>query len=388
MNFYHIAVKNFRRRKTNMIFLVSGMIVGITTVITLFLLTQAMENSLSEDFDAMGSRLLILPSTEQVSFTFEGVTLAESVAYDIHFLSFDILDKIKNSHISDKLLAVSPRYFNKIMVNGVDLTVVGIDFEEEIILKPYWKIEGYFPEGSNQILLGNWAAERLSLATGQKIDIQNETFTITGILKELGEQDDDRGFVTLVQASKFEGEMGGLGFIEISVKTEGDTGILDKVVKQLNQEIPETRITSVKEAIDIRRKMIEQFKHFSILISGLMLITASLSVATSMQSSINERTKELGILRAIGFRKNHIIKIMVIEVNILSAIGGLAGYLIGTGTAFLISQFINDFKLTISLDPLLALYSISLAAAVGTASSTYPAIRAASMSPADSLRQI
>ncbi len=388
MRFYHIAVNNFRRRKTNMVFLITGMVVGIATLVALFLLTQAMESSLSEDFDAMGSRVLILPKTDQASFSFGGVMLAEEVTYDIQLLSVDVLEKIKDSPTRDNLLAVAPRYISNTEVRGINMNVVAIDFGEEVLLRPYWKIEGNAPEENNQILLGRWAADSLGLSPGQKVDVFDETYTVTGILEELGEQDDYNGFITLGQSDHIIQGQYGLSYIELLVESNNKSDVLDEVITALSAQIPEARVTSVKEAIDVRREMVQRFKNFFLLVSGLMLLIASLSAATSMQSSVNERTKELGIFRAMGFRKKHIIKIIAIEANILSVTGGILGYLIGTGIAFAISRFINDFKLAIKLDPVLALSVIALAAAIGTVSSAYPAIRGASMDPADALRQI
>jgi putative ABC transport system permease protein len=388
MHFYHIAINNMRRRKTNMIFLVAGMVIGIATLVTLFLLTQAMEKSLSKDFDAVGSRVLVFPGADQASFTFEGVTLAQGVTYDIELFSYEVLEKIKESSVRDKLLAVAPKYIRHVDANGLNMTIMAVDFDEEILLRPYWEIAGVVPKEENQILLGSWAAESLHLSPGQKINIDQEIFTVSGVLNELGEQDDDKGFIALSQANNHEAAQESISFIELSVETKGDNNILDQVVSQLSIEIPEARVTSVKEAIDVRREMVERFKNFFILISGLMLLIASLSVATSMQSSINARTKELGIFRAIGFRKKHIIKIIALEANILSIGGGFLGYLIGTGAAYLSTKFITDFKLAISFNPILALSVILLAAFLGTVSSAYSAVKGASMDPSDALRQI
>ena len=105
-------------------------------------------------------------------------------------------------------------------------------------------------------------------------------------------------------------------------------------------------------------------------------------------SSVDERTKEIGIFRAIGFRKRHVIGIILFEISILSLIGGVVGYLIGMATSSLIVKQIFTSSVTITFQPELLLLSIILSQAVGLTSGLIPALKASKMDPWEALRHI
>jgi len=107
-----------------------------------------------------------------------------------------------------------------------------------------------------------------------------------------------------------------------------------------------------------------------------------------MMFSVNERTREIGIFRAIGFRKMHVVKIIMTEALILSFISGVLGYALGMAVALTAGSKIAGMSIIIPFDPYLAAGAVTLAVFVGTLATVYPALKAAKIDPANALRHM
>ncbi len=109
---------------------------------------------------------------------------------------------------------------------------------------------------------------------------------------------------------------------------------------------------------------------------------------TTMMSSVNERTREIGIFRAVGFRKSHIVLVVLLEALALSLLSGLVGWTIGTAGSSLVASQVARLEVSVAWDPLLAAEGVGLALLVGLVGSSYPALRASGLDPAEALRSI
>ncbi|MPN18398.1 Macrolide export ATP-binding/permease protein MacB [bioreactor metagenome] len=115
-------------------------------------------------------------------------------------------------------------------------------------------------------------------------------------------------------------------------------------------------------------------------------MTSALVVAISMISSVRERTRDIGVLGAIGFRKSHILQIIIQEVFMVSLIGGIVGYFLGMGLAAAYGPTIAKMAISIPWQPILGLYSILGAVLISLLASVYPAWKAAKLDPIEALR--
>jgi putative ABC transport system permease protein len=132
-----------------------------------------------------------------------------------------------------------------------------------------------------------------------------------------------------------------------------------------------------------------QFKQFSYGVSLVVVLVGALVVLVTMMGSVRERTEEIGIFRAIGFRKIHVFKIILLEAGVISAVAGLLGYFAGFGvTKGALRIFSESGGASILPSIKLAATAFGLAVLVGLASSIYPAFLAARMDPNQALNTI
>ena len=132
-----------------------------------------------------------------------------------------------------------------------------------------------------------------------------------------------------------------------------------------------------------------QFKRFSYAMAGVVIFIGSLIVFVTMMGSVNERTTEIGVFRAIGFRKSHIMRIILLEAAMVSLLAGFLGYVVGMGGAKLALPFMAESKNALLIwNSTVAFGSVGLALALGVLASLYPALHASKMDPIESLRAL
>jgi putative ABC transport system permease protein len=264
--------------------------------------------------------------------------------------------------------------------------VVGVNFASELSLKKWWKINGDEPAAEQDLIVGNEAAERFQLKPGSSIEIKGEKFKVTGVLETTGSQDDGLVFMYMPVTQKLFGKEGKVGMVEVAALCKNCP--ISEIVAQISEKMPSAKVTAVQQVVEGRMDTLHNFRKFSLGISGLVLFVGSMVVFVTMMGSVNERTREIGIFSAIGFRRSHIMKIILLEAFVVSLMAGVAGYLAGIGVTRLLLSFLSEHMPHFSLDPLVAVGAVFLAIVVGLLASLYPAMTASKMDTSEALRTL
>lgn len=387
MRISDIALANLRRRKARALFSIFGLLLGTATMVALTSITTAMKADLADKLDQYGANIVVTPRANDLSLTYGGVTVG-GVAYDVKDLPADTVSRIKSIKNRESLSAVAPKLLGAVRADGTDRPVllVGVDFPSEFHMKKWWDVTGKKPSGQDEVLLGATLAQRLGKSAGDGITLNGHPFRVAGVLHELGGQEDSLVFGDLAMTQELLGQPGRISLVEVSALCT--TCPIEEIVAQINEAVPEAKAVALKQAVRGREETIGRLDRFSLAVGAVVLLIGTLVVLTTMMSSVNERTREIGIFRAVGFRRNHIIRLILLESLVISLAGGILGYLAGVAVARVAAPLMAGGPLTVGWSPVLGLGAVSAAAVVGLLASAYPAYRAAQLDPAEALRFI
>jgi putative ABC transport system permease protein len=271
-------------------------------------------------------------------------------------------------------------------VDSHKVLLAGVDFKASAILKPWWQMKGKLPD-DNSVILGAEAARILNLNVGDRFHTKDRHFNVSGILKPTGSQDDQLVFARLDTAQSLFNKNGRVSMAEVAALCQDCP--IEAMVKQISDALPGAKVMAIQQVVKGRMETLGHFKKFSYGISGVILLIGSLVVLVTMMGSVRERTDEIGIFRAIGFRKRHVMKIVFLEAAIVSGLAGIFGYLLGWGvTKVTVRFFIEGHSGFVPLNLEFATGALILALIIGLVSSAYPAILASRLDPNEALRAL
>lgn len=385
MKLHDIAINNLRRRKGKVFFLVTGLLVGVAAVVALLTTTKILEEDIMHQMDEFGANIIITPKSEGLSLSYGGLNIG-GLSFDLKEISEADLAKIKNIHNAANIRIVSPKVFGVFEQDGKKALAVGVDFGSELSLKKWWQVIGVKPVADDELLVGREVAEKFKLMVGSPMTIGQDQFKVVGVLAPTGSQDDGLIFMKMPIAQKVFKKEGTVGMAEVAALCKNCP--ISDIVSQISEQIPTAKVTAIQQVVEGRMDTLHNFRKFSLGVSGLVLFVGSMVVFVTMMGSVNERTREIGIFSAIGFRKSHIMKIILLEATIVSFLAGIIGYMMGIGVTRLILAFVTEHTPKFSLDPLVAVGAVFLAVLTGTIASLYPAITASRMDPSEALRTL
>ncbi len=386
MNLRTISFRSIGRRKGKAILISAGLAVGIASLVSIISLTMAFNRSISEELGSYGFNIVAYPASASLSISYGGMTISGVNASRMKPLTMADAEKIRSLLAGNALRSISPKAVRLAEVQGKKVVVVGVDFGAERSIKTWWKISnGADPRGDSEIVIGARAASALRLREGATVTLGRERFVVSGILDETGSQDDDVVFADLKRVWRALGRDGEVDIIEMAA---GNSKDVEEIVDMVSRALPDATVSSVKQAVQYKRSTMAALGRFGVGVTGFIMGVAGLVVFLTLMGSVRERTSEIGVFRAIGFRKSDVSRIIYIESFVLSLVGGLAGSIGGFIAAAWLPSVAGLGDMAIGLDPLVMLLGVASSVAVGLIASVIPARRAADMDPAEALKAI
>jgi putative ABC transport system permease protein len=270
--------------------------------------------------------------------------------------------------------------------------VYGIHIADQSALKPWWKVEGrYFKDDeTDTMIVGRSLAEKENLKVGQVLNFGPDKVptTIVGILERTGTQDDEFHFLPLESTQKLFGKTGQITTIAIKVQ---DMARIPEIGKKL-EEIPDIQVVTMTQVMGTIMNLVgsAQALLFSVII--VALIISAVGIINTLMMSVNERTREFGMMKAVGASGCDIGRLIFIETLLMTLIGAVAGLIVSMAGSSLVEGFVRGIipyapsgKL-ITLDGWIVGICVAFSVVLGVLCSIYPAVRSARMTPLEAMR--
>ena len=385
MTLKHISFKNLLRRKGKASFVLAGLVIGVSTVVGIISFVEATTSDINHKLEKYGANILIVPRTENLTLTYGGLSLG-GVSFEMEEIRQEELARVNSIKNARNIAALGPLVLGVVKVDSHKVLLAGVDFKASAILKPWWQIKGKVPD-DNGVILGAEAARILNLNVGDPFKIKDRLFSVSGILKPTGSQDDQLVFAQLATAQSLFNKNGRISMAEVAALCQDCP--IEAMVKQISDALPGAKVMAIQQVVKGRMETLGHFKKFSYGISGVILLIGSLVVLVTMMGSVRERIDEIGIFRAIGFRRRHVMEIVFLEAAIVSGLAGILGYMLGWGvTKAAVLFFIEGHSGFVPFNLELATGAFMLALLIGLVSSAYPAIMASRLDPTEALRAL
>jgi len=396
MKLYQMVAKDIMRRKQRVLYAALGVVVGTMTVVGILTIALAGEARIYSQLEKYGANLIVIPAISNIDVQLGDMSLG-TLTVGENYIPEEKLPEIRQIAdgkirealgIKDEgnIATLAPKLYMNTEVGGISVMVVGVDPQEERKIKTWWRIqEGEYLEGADQALVGAVAAELLELNTGDTIELNGSAITVTGILEETGSNEDYQVFVPIETLQKAFNKEGLVSSIDIRALCNACP--VEIIADGINQSIPGIRAVAVKQVATAEMDMMEKMSKFMLALAGITLAVGCFGVVNTMMTSVHERIRDIGIMRAVGASRNQIIKVFIYEAILVGIVGGIFGYVAGTLLAYAVGPLIFEGT-TITYVPQYFPLSLVLAIFIAVIATVYPAFRATRIKVADSFRSL
>ena len=362
-----------------------GLLIGISSVVSFMSLVESLSKDMNENLEKYGANIMIVPKTENLSLNYGGLSLG-GISFEMQEIRQKDLQRIQRIKNSANVAAVGPMVLGAVKANDRNVLLAGVDFDAVRFLRPWWKVNGHKP-GVDGVIVGSEASQILGVQAGSLLKINDGSLVVTGVLDSTGSQDDQLIFAHLATAQRILGKEGRISLAEVAALCTNCP--IEEMVRQISEALPTAKVMAIKQVVKGRMETLGHFHKFAYGLSVLIILIGGLVVLVTMMGSVRERTSEFGIFRAIGFRRRHVIQMVLFEAGLISAISGILGYLIGIGiTTAAIPFFTDSVGVSVPFDPMFAASVLIFSVVLGLVSSLYPALLAGNLDPNEALRAL
>jgi putative ABC transport system permease protein len=369
MRFPTLIFKNLLRRKTRSAFAVLGISIGIATIIALGAVTDGLKLSMDQ-----------VLKTGEADFL-----IAEKGAADLMFSTIDRekiveIEKVEGvrrvTGVLFTVYAVSDKpYFIVFGVRSQDLPLVGAEITEGTV---------FSEESENEIILGKVASKEMNRSIGDELSLDENKFQIIGIFETGSPMQDGGSMLSLGVLQKMQKKEEQLTMIYVDLEENVDIESVCQQIEENHQSL--VTIKSVAEFSKVD-KGLEIVDEVSLIVSFLAILIGGIGVMNTIMMSVYERTREIGVLRALGWKRMRILGIILGESILLCLFAILFGSLIGVfGVELLmLHPMIRGYLQPLYTWSVFA-RALLVALLVGLLGGLYPAYRASKLPPSEALR--
>ncbi|MBK5225857.1 MAG: ABC transporter permease [Thermoleophilia bacterium] len=391
----YLAAQNLRRKPFRSFVTIAIVGLAAGTLFSATLLIGSVDRSLEVGMERLGADLLVVPEGYQESGQAALITGAPTSFY----MDAGILNQVKNiTGVSQ----ASPQLFIESMVSSQCCTghvqLVGYDPGSDFVVSPWLKDNLQRPLNQDEVVIGS-----LILANkGEQVHFFGHNFDVAGVLDATGMGVDESVFMSLDTAYLMAQESAQVAESPLDVKPGQISSVLvkktpdinvDQLTQRIKTSVPGTTIITANELSRSVTDRISGFKRGFIAVDAIVWIMSLLTIAAIFSMIVNERQREIGLLRAMGSSRQFVFRLMLAEAVFLTAAGGIAGIFVGGAALFIFKAIItSSLGIPYLWPPLLTFVKLMvitmlLAIVSGAVASLYPAMSSSRLEPYAAIRQ-
>jgi putative ABC transport system permease protein len=382
--------KHMKSRKMRAWLTILGVVIGIAAIIGLITISKSMNNAVEEQFEKMGiSSIRVVPGG-----LFGPPT--GSLGLDI-----SLKEKIENVKGVNYVNSVLIDYADGIL-NNEEQTLTITSYETDLGDKGFIDTDvdteqgRFFSPGEvGSIIIGYdiaYDTYKKDIHLQNTIKINDKKFKVVGILEETGTDVDGRVYMGLEDAQELFDKKETVNVFVVQTSSGLDPTTIgekieEKLLKTLDEE--EFQVFTPEQLLKQIGAILAVIQIVLTSIASIALLVGAIGIMNSMFTAVLERTREIGVMKAIGAQNSDIMVIVLIEAGFMGTVGGIIGTLIGTILAFMVEYVavLAGYSLfSVKIEPSLIIGSIIFSFIVGAFAGAIPAYRASNLKPVDALR--
>jgi len=394
-----LAIKNLRNRFSRSLLTLLGISIGIMAIISLLALGEGMQQAITGELSSLSDVVIVSTGGDVFSAFGGGGSTGE------YFTQRDIavIERLQGvKDVSTQLSGYAVAEYNGkktiVSLTGMEIGVMRLQYASQNLDAGEFLNEG----DQNKIMIGYSIAHDTfdaDISVGGRIKINGEKFFVSGIFGKQGfggVSSDSNLLMSTRDFQKLTGQSN-ISLIYLRVENVNDAeSIASTIQNAINENhgrkdfATATTMTSILETVQSITGLLQVVL---VGIASIALVVASIGIMNTMLTSVMERTREIGIMKAIGATNLDIMSIFIFEGMLLSSVGGIIGIILGVFGSQGLTLILNNVMTmgpSMNLTPIITISSVVLAVTVslivGVLSSLYPAWKAARMSPIEAVR--
>ncbi len=374
-----LAFSNLLRRKTRTFLALLGVAIGVAAIIVMVSIVDG----------------LFLEFNDVVS-QFQGIQVLEKDAVDVVFSVMDEsfgneLERVPNINIAIPEIWFVPDSIDSVQNSAASFTAIsvyGLDVSRFAAANNsgwVFSVERgstLSPSDAGFVLIGRSIADNYNKFVGSAIEVNNKKFRVKGIFSGSSDLIENVVAMNLSDARELSGI--GAGKVSSFIVDLDDPSRVSQTVQLIEFRFPdEVKAFSSATYSEEFGSVLGDFRLLVFFVAAISSVVAGVGIVNTILMSIIERRKEIGTLKAVGWTRYEIVKLILIESLLVGVLGGIAGLLLGFGVDLLLQAALGlNFAITLPL----VLQAFFFALFLGVLSGIYPALRAASLDPVEALR--
>jgi len=401
--YFKIAARNLKMRSLRSWLTVFGIVIGVFLIIGLLSLSEGIKETINRQLMSLGGNMIfVMPGSEDNPLS--------GVMFGGDKLEKQDIDAIKRTEGVQTVLPASYQSINtryntenkSIVVQGFPL-IEGMD-----VLKKFqgWSLSsGRWPaSGKREVVVGMQFGRdifKTPVKPGDEFNIKGRKYAVTGILNSLGSKSDDTAiYMDIGEFQDLTGQQRGTAMMAmVQIDEDIDANFIAEKIKESLRRVQRRSfgsdelnfaVITAEKINDIAGGVMAVIQFAVVAFASIAIVVGGIGITNTMYTSVRERTREIGIMKAIGATNGAIMAIFLIEAGIIGFGGGIGGTILGLSMAWIVQaygQVHPMFYFTASFSPWIIIFGMSFSFFIGCLAGILPARRAAKLRPIEALRK-